>query len=121
MVNKYEDQMVCDLAETYHILNWRALSPSLVATLVFGLSPTSRVMRSLSGQKQSDEILLLASIADRLSILVWQNTEDGHKGKRPPKSIVEELTKEKSARAYKTFKTSADFNAEWQRLVKEKG
>ncbi|MCA1841342.1 MAG: DUF5361 domain-containing protein [Actinobacteria bacterium] len=28
--------------------------------------------------------LLLAEVADRLAILAWQNTEDGHKGKRPP-------------------------------------
>lgn len=79
-------------------------------------------MRSITGQKHSDELLMLAVIADRLSILAWQNTEDGHKGKHPPKSIYEELTKDKTnnARAYKTFKSSADFDAEWARLVKEK-
>lgn len=114
--------MICDLAEYYQILNWRALSPMLVATLVFGLPSNSRLMRSLTGQRHADYELLLASIIDRLSVLIWQNTEDGHKGNHQPKSLLDEMIKDKSsaARAYKTFKTSAEFDAEWARLAKEK-
>lgn len=30
---------------------------------------------------------LLATIADHLAVLKWQNTKDGHKNRRPPKPI----------------------------------
>lgn len=32
--------------------------------------------------------LLLASVVDALNLLVWQNTDDGHKGRNPPPRIA---------------------------------
>ena len=36
------DELVCDMAETYHVLDWRALGLPLAATLAGGLRETSR-------------------------------------------------------------------------------
>ena len=39
MLNAGEDELVCDFAETYHILDLRALPVPLAATLAWGLRP----------------------------------------------------------------------------------
>ena len=39
----------------------------------------SRIKMLMSGQKASTEIMLMSAIVDRLSLLVWQNTEDARK------------------------------------------
>lgn len=49
-------------------------------------------MRKHTGQRFSNEEMLLAAIADRLSILCWQNTADGQKGRNQPRSILETMT-----------------------------
>jgi len=68
-------------------------------------------MRRLSGQKFSTTETLLAAIADRLSILVWQNTDDGHKGRNQPQSILKQMTEADTKTKYKTFATGAEFDA----------
>ena len=116
--------MICDLAEYYHLFisDWEALpegvTPSLVATLTFGLSDNSRTKRKLSKQKLSLEEMLLAIIADRLGILVWQPTKDGHKGRNQPKSIFKDLTEEKKAKEeLETFQSADDFE-EWYKRTR---
>lgn len=73
--------MICDLAETYHILNYRELSPLLVATLVLGLRDNSRVKLRVSESKLSTEQVLLAMIVDNLNFQSWTYTKDARKGK----------------------------------------
>lgn len=87
-----ENALVCDFAETYHILNWRSLPARLAATLAAGFRPESRMMLKLSGAAAPMESLLLSIIADALRIMVWQNTRDGQTGKNPPQSIFERLS-----------------------------
>ena len=95
MIKADEDALICDLAETYHIYDYRRLSPFKIAVFSFGLKDDSRIKMKLSGQKIPLNILLLAGVNDRLSTLVWAKTKDGQKGKNPPESIVDLLTKEK--------------------------
>lgn len=70
MVNTDEDALICDLAETYHIYNYRSLPLTLVATLAAGLRDDSRIKLKMNKQKVSNTDLLLAVIADRLGLLV---------------------------------------------------
>ena len=94
MLRRDPDALTCDLAQWYGVLDYRALSAATVATLACGLPPESRIMRVLSGQRADLRDMLLAAIADRLSILVWFQTRDGQKGRRRPKSLVDLLTDE---------------------------
>ncbi|MBR1689400.1 MAG: hypothetical protein IJ713_01340 [Oscillibacter sp.] len=89
-----ESALICDFAETYHILDYRSLPARQAAILAGGLREDSRIMMKIGGARAPQDTLLLALIADALQILVWQNTENGHKGKNRPGSIVRELTKE---------------------------
>lgn len=116
---QHEDELVCDMAEYYHIYNWRELPLRYAATLACGLCADSRVMRELNGDRVGQTTLLLAVIADRLGILAWQNTEDGHKGKNQPKSIVKQLTQEPANESvYQKFASGAEFKEAWARIVK---
>lgn len=82
-----EDALICDLAEYYNILNYKALPPVLVATLVFGLRGESRIKQKLNGLKCEAETYLLASIVDRLTIISHQLAHD----KKKPKLLTETL------------------------------
>ena len=110
-----EDALICDLAETYHILNYKALPAMLVASLVVGLRDDSRIKMKLSGAKAPSEIILLASIIDRLSVLVWMQTKDAQKGRNRPKSLMSLLfPKETKATVYKT---GEDFEKARKKLI----
>lgn len=124
VINECEEEVICDLAETYHILitDWQRLpegiTPSLLATLVIGLGNDSRVKRKLSNGKLSLEEMLLAVIADRLGVLVWQPTRDGHKGRNQPKSIYKALTEEKKKKDELTIFDSSDDFEEWYKRTR---
>lgn len=88
MIAKDEPALYCDFAETYHILDFRALPARQAAMLACGLRPSSRIMQALSGAPGDLDTVLLAVIADAVRALVWQNTEDGMKGRNQPRSIL---------------------------------
>lgn len=116
MLSTDRNALVCDMAETYHIYDLRTLPARLAASLACGLREGSRIMQKLSGAKATKEILLMALIADELGILCWQNTEDGHKGLNPPKSIYESIVGKKQEQA--GFDTPEEFMA-WRESMLE--
>ncbi len=62
-----EDAVICDLAETYHILDYESLPAIKVATLVCGLRDNSRIKQKLAGVKYDLTTILLAMLVDRYS------------------------------------------------------
>lgn len=92
MIQADEDALICDLAEVYHIYDYRQLPAYQVAVFSYGLREDSRIKLVMSGQRVSFDTLLQASILDRLSLLTWFKTKDGQKGNNRPVSITEKLT-----------------------------
>lgn len=117
MVAHHEDELICDMAETYHIFDMRALPVRQLATLACGLSESSRVMMAMAGAKLTTSETLMCLAIDRLSYLVWLNSEDGAHGRNRPKSILDELTKGKPKSEFATFATSADFEAARKKII----
>lgn len=109
--------MICDLAETYHIYNYRELPVSLLATLVAGLRANSRTKMAINGTKIPMETLLMASIYDRLNSWIWMNTKEGRKGQNPPKSLLQMMTTEKKEQN-ESFETGAEFDEAYQRIIR---
>ena len=106
-----EEEMICDFAETYHIYDYQALQPEMAAVLVCGLRGNSRVKTKLYGTERiKDEIYLLAAIADRLSYLVWFQTEDGQKGRNRPQSFIELLMGETPDEELVAFDTKEELD-----------
>ncbi len=112
--------MICDLAETYKILNYKELPVNLVATLVSGLNENSRCKKLLEKRKVDVNTLLLAAIVDGINLLVWSKTKDALKGRNKPKSLVSTINYEAENRIdYKIYKTGKEFEKERYKLIEK--
>ncbi len=96
MIAKDEEALICDLAETYHIYDYKKLPLTQVAIFAIGLKDSSRIKMKMSDQLVPMETLLLAGILDRLSVLLWRQTKDGQKGRNMPTMVLDTLTVRKS-------------------------
>lgn len=99
--------MICDLAETYHITDYKSLPPSVVAILVAGLRDDSRLVMKKNGAKAPDNIYMLAIIADRLGVIHASLT-----GGDTPKSLmdmIDGIEEQEEERVYETFDSPEDF------------
>ena len=115
MIKIDKNALICDLAETYQIYDYRQLPPSTVAIFSIGLRDDSRIKMKLGGSKVSPNILLLSGIVDRLNLLLWTKTEDARKGRNKPKSILDHLYKEESD--VSAFASGKEFEEERQRII----
>lgn len=101
--------MICDLAETYHILNYEELPPLLVATLVFGLKPDSRLNIKMRGDTLSTTMSLQAMMVDALNWIVWSKTADAEDGINRPESVFDKLRGIKKESETLSFESADDF------------
>lgn len=108
-----KDELICDLAETYHIMNYKELPLETLATLSCGLRADSRIMMKISSRKLPSDITLLAAITDRLSLLLWAQSKDGQKGVNKPKLLLGEEDKE-----VMTFGSGEEFEQYRAKLLK---
>ena len=109
MIAVDEAALECDLAETYHIYDYRALPPTRVALFSIGLRENSRIKMKISGTNYPLETMLTACIGDRLSILVWSKTKDGEKNRNRPKQIVGQMLGKQEEKEVLTFKSAEKF------------
>lgn len=125
MIRQDEDALICDLAETYRIYDYRQLPLLQVAVFAYGLRDDSRIKKIISNQTASLDTLLFASMVDRLSLFLWLQTKDGQKGVNRPKSIVDQLTKpdkeERDEREYLVFESGEDFENYRKKLLTKIG
>lgn len=108
-----EDDFVCDLAEYYGILNYKELSPWLVATLCCGLPDNSRTKKKITKQKLTLIEMLLSLLVDGINIMIWQKTKDGAKGRNKPESLFRKLLDldKKQKDELQSFTSVDDFEA----------
>ena len=119
MLREDEDALVCDLAETYQIYDWRSLPVRTVATLAAGLRDNSRIKMIMRSETVPLEIVLQAAIADGIRQLCWLNSEDGRKNINRPQYILNTLlNKEESAEPeIVTFNSGAELEEYRRRLI----
>ena len=117
LMRSAETAVVCDLAEYYHVLDWRSLPLRTVGMLVAGLREDSRTMMQAAGQKVKLDSALMAASLDRLSLLLWAKTKDGQKNRHRPKSVLEQLTKEKKTDDVVGFATAEEFMEARRRIL----
>lgn len=116
MIARNENALECDLAETYHIYDYRELPVKRAALFAAGLSDDSRIKRELSGQKHMVETILLSHIADSLQTLVWFKTKDGQRGTNRPKSILQSLMDDGES-MYMSFDSPEAYEAARRRIL----
>lgn len=122
MFARDKDAVICDLAETYKIYDYKELPCSKVALFAVGLRENSRIKTMMSNMKYSLDTTMLAAVLDRLSVLVWFNTEDGRKGINRPAMITDKLyiSDKKEDSDIVAFDTPAEYER-YRRLIMEKG
>lgn len=109
--------LICDLAETYGIYDYKAMKPSLIATLAVGLPESSRIIRRYNKINLTIDQMLLAMIEDSLNGLIWGL--GGKKSKKRPKSIFKMLTEPKKEKdELMTFRSPEDFDL-WMERKRE--
>ncbi len=120
MINEGEDELICDLAQTYHVLNYKELPPSLAAILAVGLDEDSRIKRKLSGQILTISESLQAVCADILNLILWTKTKDAAKNRNRPQSLLRKLNglDKEEKDDLMTFDTPEEFE-EWLRSKQE--
>ena len=103
--------MICDLAETYGIFEYRRMPGRLLGILVSGLRSDSRCVQALTGQVEDNRTMILAGISDKLSMLGWDN-----KGQKP-----EMLTKKLLVRDDDElkFQTAAEYEAKRKQVLEK--
>ena len=116
MIRTDETALICDLAETYHIYDWRALPIETAAALAAGLREDSRIKMKISEMPADRTTILLAGILDRLSWIAWSRTKDAERGSNRPESVLAKLMKtgKEEKKDYKVFRTPEEFEAAWQ-------
>lgn len=114
----HEDALICDFAETYHILDYQALPVRLQATLAAGLREGSRTSMAMSGSRYPLDTLLTASIADTVRVLLWSRTKDAQHNRNRPEAFLPRLIgQEEKKEEMRRFRNGADFDAAWKRLA----
>ncbi len=125
MIALDDDALVCDLAETYQIYDYKQLPLTQVAVFAYGLRDDSRIKQIMSNQIVPLETTLLASIVDRLSLSLWLQTKDGQKGVNRPASIADQLIKrdksENDEKDYLVFESGEDFENYRKALLAKTG
>ena len=119
MLDTDRTALTCDLAETYGIYDYRALPASTLATLAVGLRDDSRIKMKMHGTNISRIETLLAAAVDRLSMLWWAKTEDGHHNTNRPKSMLSILIGEppKEESNVEAFESGDEFESAWERIT----
>lgn len=113
ILNDSEDLVICDLAETYGILDYTKIRPDTLATLVLGLGYDSRVKRKLRDDPLTYNQALLALIFDALRTIAFNQ---GHKkGAKKPESLFKHLTEKKEEKEeLMKFETPEDYE-KWRK------
>ena len=114
MIKLDEEALICDLAETYNILDYKKLALNKLAILACGLRDDSRIKLKMSKNILSPNQLLLAGIQDRLSLIVYSKTKDAEKGINYPKLVFDNLENKING-----FSSGEDFMKERERIMKE--
>lgn len=112
------DALVCDIAETYGIIDMEALPVEKLAVLSFGLRENSRIRMKMAGAKASTETFLLAGCFDMLSWIRWSKTQFAADGGPPPSSILQSLYgyyRPETA----GFASAEEFEAAREKIIKE--
>ena len=112
-----EDEIICDLAQTYHVLNYQELPPSLVATLVVGLPEDSRLKKKITGTRVTLDNLLMAVMIDNFNNYVWSKRRK--RGSRP-KSLYKKFAElDKPKDDLMSFRSPEEYER-WMARKKEK-
>lgn len=118
MIATDRDAIICDLAETYGIYDYRSLPASTVATLSCGLRESSRIKMKMSGEVLSFEQLMLVNIYDRIAWLAWSRTKSAQDGGDPPESLLGKILGKEEDKDAMLFSSGEEFERHREQILR---
>ena len=112
---------MCDLAEYYHIIDYKSLPAKQVAILLCGLRDDSRVKMKIMGKNYTYERLMQALIFDKLNWLCWSQSSDSRKNVNKPLSIAGILMNTEEENDIKSFSSISDFEKACRNITGKEG
>lgn len=118
MIKVDENALICDLAETYNIYDYKQLPVKTIAVFSVGLRNSSRIKMKLSNQHIDLDTIILANISDKLSFWLWGQSKDGQKGINKPISLVETMMNtNKKKKEILAFNSGEDFEKRRNEII----
>ena len=119
MLGKYREEMICDLAETYRIFNYREVPVKTLGILVSGLRADSRVRMKQADLNVPLNTVLLAKLYDDFELYLWSMTKDGEHNRNRPESIADKLldNDETDKDDYKGFDTPEELKKARAKII----
>lgn len=114
MLSEDEDAFICDMAETYHILDYRALPVTLLATLASGLRENSRIKMKMAGANYIPPEVVIPQAVDYLMMIMKILNGDKKKSKYMTDLVFGSKKKDPTVK----FKSGEDFNKAWARMTR---
>lgn len=118
MISMDEEALICDLAETYGIFDYRSLPVKTVATLSCGLRDTSRIKMKMSGVALSFDRLMLVNIYDKVSWIAWSRSKDAQDGGHPPESLLSKILNRDLESNELIFNSGEEFDIYWEKAIR---
>lgn len=120
MIESCEAELICDLAEVYHVYDYKQMPVIFIATLAAGLREDARVWHKLEDDNPffTDQRRLLVSMYDLLNVIRWLQTTDGANGTNYPDSLYQKLYHTAPEKEIRRFQTSKDFKREWELTIR---
>lgn len=116
-----ENALMCDLAQTYNIYDYKQLPPETIAAFSVGLEDKSRIKMKLSGLTVPIETMLLAQIADAINTLAWMNSKDCKNSSKRPKSLIKAILNPDKDEKIKSFRSGSDFDSYRREIIRKGG
>lgn len=113
-----KDAVICDFAETYHVLDVWALPVPLMAALASGLREDSRIKMKLAGLRPLPVQAMIAKLSDEVTMFRYGFTEDAQKGKHIPPLCQDYMVQHEEEKKTIAFNSGEDFLAAWNSITK---
>lgn len=117
MMGLDENALICDLAETYGILDYTRVPVQTLGILCSGLRADARIVQKMMGINADMKSILLARIFDGVQLMLWSRTKNPTEANRP-RSIAETMFQKEQK--YEGYNTGADFMKARAEMLKGK-
>lgn len=108
------DAVICDLAETYNVLDYRSLPVMTLATLAAGLHDDSRIKMKLAGMRRVAPTFLNVHVADALSLILTSLS-----GSKKKPTLYRELMTDKLPERSTGFSSIEEFEEARKRFLRD--
>ena len=116
MLSTDKDAFICDMAETYNILDIWALPVKVLAVLASGLREDSRIKMIMAGLEYVPLEMLAAHCADSLALILYVLSAD--KNTERPRRLIDLIMGQKEEPKKKTgFATFEEFEAARMKIL----